>query len=187
MESHEVVTRALGSDPLIEIAGHSFDHPHMTRLPEGKRIEQLSRTQTVQRKLIGREGRLFRPPYGEYDPKLVELAARLGLKTVRWSLVTGDPDPGISARALTRTVLTRAQPGDIVIMHMNGRGWHTSEALPAIVAGLRKKGFTMVTVSDLLSTERARRVVGASELAPTHHALSGDDVEGSCRSGPRRP
>jgi hypothetical protein len=36
-------------------------------------------------------------------------------------------------------------------MHMNTRGWHTAEALPAIIAELSKQGFRFVTVTELLT------------------------------------
>jgi peptidoglycan/xylan/chitin deacetylase (PgdA/CDA1 family) len=35
-------------------------------------------------------------------------------------------------------------------MHINGRGWHTAEALPDIILALRKRGFRLVTVGELL-------------------------------------
>jgi peptidoglycan/xylan/chitin deacetylase (PgdA/CDA1 family) len=35
-------------------------------------------------------------------------------------------------------------------MHMNGRGWHTAEALPVIIKQLRARGYTFVTLSQLL-------------------------------------
>ncbi len=78
-----------------------------------------------------------------------EQAAQLGLKTLTWEVVTGDPDPHISAPSIVQTVLTRAKPGSVVIMHMNGRGWHTAEALPAVIRGLRKRGYRLVTVSQM--------------------------------------
>ena len=38
----------------------------------------------------------------------------------------------------------------IVVMHMNHPRFHTAEALPGIVAGLRPRGFELVTVGELL-------------------------------------
>jgi len=35
-------------------------------------------------------------------------------------------------------------------MHVNGRGWHTAEALPAVIETLRAQGFSLVTLSQLL-------------------------------------
>ena len=43
--------------------------------------------------------------------------------------------------------------GSIIIMHVNGRGWHTSEALPTIIDTLREQGYIFVTVSELLGIE----------------------------------
>jgi peptidoglycan/xylan/chitin deacetylase (PgdA/CDA1 family) len=50
-------------------------------------------------------------------------------------------------------VVKQVQPGSIIIMHANGRGWHTAEALPAIIASLREQGYELVTISALLDLE----------------------------------
>ncbi len=149
METHAAATRDLGADPLFEIGNHSYLHPHMTMLTPLRMRQEMQETQDVQYRLTGKQGRLFRPPYGEYNPALVAQAAQIGLKTLTWEVVTGDPDPHITAPSIVKTVLTRAKPGSVVIMHMNGRGWHTAEALPAVIRGLRKRGYRFVTVSQL--------------------------------------
>jgi peptidoglycan/xylan/chitin deacetylase (PgdA/CDA1 family) len=51
---------------------------------------------------------------------------------------------------MTDAVTRRCRPGSIIIMHVNGRGWHTAEALPEILRRLRAKGYRFVTVSQLL-------------------------------------
>lgn len=51
---------------------------------------------------------------------------------------------------MVKSVLAHVRPGSIVIFHANGRGIHTSEALPAIVTALKQRGFEFVTVSELL-------------------------------------
>lgn len=149
METHPDATRSLAADPLFELGNHSYLHPHMTQITPAQMRQELQQTQDVLYRLTGKQGVVFRPPYGEYNPSLVQEAARLGLKTLTWEVVTGDPDPHIKAPAIVRTVLSRARPGSVVIMHMNGRGWHTAEALPAVIRGLRKRGYRLVTVSQL--------------------------------------
>lgn len=149
METHPAATRDLAADPLFEIGNHSYLHPHMTTLTPVRMRQEMQETQDVQYRLTGRQGVIFRPPYGEYNPTLVAQAAQMGLKTLTWEVVTGDPDPHISASSIVHTVLTRAKPGSVVIMHMNGRGWHTAEALPNVIHGLRKRGYRFVTVSQL--------------------------------------
>jgi peptidoglycan/xylan/chitin deacetylase (PgdA/CDA1 family) len=86
-----------------------------------------------------------------YTPQATQEVYRLGLTPIQWDVVSADPAPLMSAKALTRRVLATAQGGSIVIMHVNGRGWHTAEALPGIIAGHRERGLRLVTVSQLLA------------------------------------
>lgn len=149
METHPAAARDLGRDSLFELGNHSYLHPHMKTLPPARMRQELQETQDVMYRLTGKQGTLFRPPYGEFNSELVAQAAQLGLKTLTWEVVTGDPDPHIKAPDIVKTVLSRVRPGSVVIMHMNGRGWHTAEALPAVIRGLRKRGYHFVTVSQL--------------------------------------
>jgi peptidoglycan/xylan/chitin deacetylase (PgdA/CDA1 family) len=150
METHPQATIALGRNPLFEIGNHSYLHPHMTKISEAQMEVELLKTQADQLKYTGKQGDLFRPPYGEYNPLLLQTAAKLGLHSITWEVVSGDPDPHVTAKDMIREILRRARPGSIIIMHMNGRGWHTAEALPAVIEGLHKNGFKFVQVSDAL-------------------------------------
>ena len=76
-----------------------------------------------------------------------------GLYTIQWDVETGDPDPNIDAARMNRAVRERVQNGSIIIMHANGRGWHTAEALPEMIEYLQNQGYTLVTVSQLIGLE----------------------------------
>jgi peptidoglycan/xylan/chitin deacetylase (PgdA/CDA1 family) len=149
-ERERVELQKLGRDPLLEIANHAFTHPHLKRLPDERIREELTRAQSVIASVIGRTPTLFRAPYGELDPRVVKIAASLGLTTIEYDLPSGDPDAHASRERLVNWVVTRARPGSIVVMHMNHPTFHTAEALPGIIAGLRSRGFDLVTVSALL-------------------------------------
>jgi len=41
--------------------------------------------------------------------------------------------------------------GSIIVFHINGRGWKTSEALPSILQQLRERGFRFVQLSELMT------------------------------------
>ncbi len=150
METHPDATRDLGSDSLFELGSHSYLHPHMKGLSRERIVEELQRTQDVMYRLTGKQGTLFRPPYGEYDENLVRTAGEMGLRCMLWNLVTGDPDRHVTANAILRAVHAEARPGSIIIMHVNGRGWHTAEALPAVIHDLRAQGYRFVKVSEAL-------------------------------------
>ncbi len=115
---------------------------------------EFRRTESLLQRTIGSSARLFRPPYAELDSQLIASAREAGLTTVMYDLASGDPDSTISPKRLERYVVRKARNGSIIVMHVNGRGWHTAEVLPEIIQGLRKRGFTFVRVSDLLAREK---------------------------------
>ncbi|HEY6953151.1 MAG TPA: polysaccharide deacetylase family protein [Bacteroidota bacterium] len=147
-------TRLLASDTLIELGNHSFYHPHLTHLPEAKMRQELQRTQDIISRLTRKTPFLFRAPYGEYNDTLITVAKQLGLITVQFSVESGDPDTTFTTARLTKWVTSQARNGSIIIMHINNRGWHTAEALPTIIANLRREGYRLVKVSDLMRDVR---------------------------------
>jgi peptidoglycan/xylan/chitin deacetylase (PgdA/CDA1 family) len=155
MEEHPEHTRYLASLPQFELANHSYLHPHMTRIPREQVHAELQRTQDKLYALTGRYATLFRAPYGEIDRRTVELAAEVGLVTVQFDLASGDADKKVSKRKLVEYVSSMTKNGSIVVMHINRRGWQTADALPEIIARLRKRGFEFVTVSELMGLDIA--------------------------------
>lgn len=151
MRTHPEETRLLAAEPRFELGDHSWSHPDFTRLDAAGIREQLDRSREQFRQTIGREPELFRFPFGFWNDESLQEVRKAGLEAIQWDLVTGDPDPKISAEQIVAAVRRQARSGSIVIMHANGRGRHTAEALPAVLAELRRKGLTPVTVSDLLN------------------------------------
>jgi peptidoglycan/xylan/chitin deacetylase (PgdA/CDA1 family) len=143
-------TKRLAANPLFELGNHTYFHPHLRAISDDHIREELESTQNIMDSLTGKRASLFRPPYGEYDDRVVRIAASLGLKTIQFDLASGDPDPAISKDRLVRYVSSMSRNGSIVVMHINRRGWHTAEALPEIISRLRQKGFMFKTVSDML-------------------------------------
>ena len=150
-KQEEAHVRVLANNPLFELGNHSYTHPHMTSVKDERRLrEELAKTQAEVLALSGHLPKLFRPPYGEYDARLVRVAAELGLTTIEFDLASGDPDQHATKERLVEWVLRKAQPGGIVVMHINHLRFHTAEALPEIISGLRARGFELVTVGQLL-------------------------------------
>ncbi len=149
-QTHISATEYLASIPYFEIGEHSWSHPRFTAISIRRLDDEISRTQTLLTQLTGRAPALFRFPYGAYSPRTVQEIDRLGLVPIQWDVVSGDPMKSMTARLIAQRVLSQTQNGSIIIMHVNGRGWHSAEALPVIIADLKGRGFQFVTVSDLL-------------------------------------
>jgi peptidoglycan/xylan/chitin deacetylase (PgdA/CDA1 family) len=153
MTEHPEATRYLASRDQFELGNHSFLHPHLVNLPDDRVRQELWWTQAVMYSLTGRQAQLLRAPFAEIDDRVAGLAARMGLTAVQHDLASGDPDAGATADRLAETVLRRARNGSIVVMHMNGRGWHTAQALPRIIGELRRRGFELTTVGALIRSD----------------------------------
>jgi hypothetical protein len=91
----------------------------------------------------------------------------VGLVTVQYDIASGDPDPGLSAKRIVRSVVADAKGGSIVVFHMNKNGPHTAEALSEVVKGLREKGFELVTVGEILNRKVGFRHGGRSSQRKT--------------------
>lgn len=150
MEEHPDETQEIANHPQFELANHTYLHPHLPRESDERVREELTRTQDMLYTLTGRRATLFRAPYGEVDARVARLGAEAGMIAIQYDLASGDPDPRISAKRLREYVSGQAKNGSIVVMHMNARGWKTAEALPRIIVRLRKRGYKLVTVSELL-------------------------------------
>jgi peptidoglycan/xylan/chitin deacetylase (PgdA/CDA1 family) len=174
VEKNPEKTKLLSSKPQFEIAAHSYYHPHMMEKSDDRDMRELKRTQELIKKVSGKTPRYFRPPYGEADERVVKLAAQEGLVTVQYDIASGDPDPTLSAARIVRVVLREAKGGSIIVFHMNGNGVHTAEALPQIIEGLRSKGFTLVTVGELLKEDKPK---GTTTEARRHGESSQKNVE----------
>jgi len=149
VDTHPEAMGDLTSDPLIEFGDHSYDHPHMTQLPSGRVGEEIDQTEAA----LGRYGRhsvAFRPPFGDWNRRVIEIVHGKNLPTVTWDVVSGDPSAKTTTANMIRAVVGHARTGSIIVFHINGRGWKTHEALPAILSGLRQRGFRFVPLSELM-------------------------------------
>ena len=150
VEKNPEKAKYLADQKEFEIAAHSYWHPHLLEKDDARVLREMKRTQAIIEKVTGKTPRYFRPPYGEVDERVAKLAKESGLVTIQYDIASGDPDPGLSTERIVRSVLREAKGGSIIVFHMNKRGVHTAESLPAIIKGLREKGFTLVTVGEML-------------------------------------
>jgi peptidoglycan/xylan/chitin deacetylase (PgdA/CDA1 family) len=132
------------------VGDHTETHPPMASLSAHDQYEELFEQIARIELLGGPRPRLFRPPYGSFDATTFRELRKLHLLMVLWSTDTSDYTlPGV--RAIEQSALAGAHPGAIILMHdAGGNRSETIAALPAIVAGLRRKGLRPVTIPRLM-------------------------------------
>jgi peptidoglycan/xylan/chitin deacetylase (PgdA/CDA1 family) len=151
VEMHGDEMKELAADPHVAFGDHSYQHPHMRTLPVARIGQEIDQTEAALAR-YGKKSVAFRPPFGEWNRRVIEVAKAKGLPTVTWDVVSGDPSARTSRVRLVHNVLDKARAGSIVIFHINGRGRKTAEALPEILRELKARGLRFVSLSELLGS-----------------------------------
>jgi peptidoglycan/xylan/chitin deacetylase (PgdA/CDA1 family) len=152
------LTRRIAADPAFELASHSYAHLGFTArcytlgaLPTADMAADVERSFAVLAPFGGHQTRYFRFPGGCYDAAALRAVAPAHATVVQYDDVGGDPFSG-DAWAIAARVLRQAHDGAIVVLHITkANAPRTADALPAIVDGLRARGYRLVTLSDLLA------------------------------------
>lgn len=136
-----------------EVANHTWSHEILTdRKPDEIRAE-LKRTQDAIAAITGTKPRLMRPPEGRTDDTVSEISKELGLSQVLWSTTAKDFSTNDSALIRKRT-LDQAGKDGIILLHDIYEG--TVPAVPGIIDTLKERGYTFVTVPQLMAPAEPR-------------------------------
>ncbi|MGI9033195.1 MAG: polysaccharide deacetylase family protein [Acidimicrobiales bacterium] len=158
MERYPATVGRLAGDPLFELASHSYsdlgftDHCYsLGRIPEGRMAADVQHSEDLLRSFTPRATKFFRFPGGCYDDAALRAIAPTGVVVVQYDVASGDAF-GTDVAAIVREVLDKARNGSIVVLHITGGNTAplTAQALPAIITGLRDKGFSLETLTHLL-------------------------------------
>lgn len=136
----------------FEVESHGQAHVNFSHLGDAGVTQNVRAANTILTSL-GAHPTFIRPPNGDYSQTSLQATADLGYTTVIWGTDSLDwMNPGVGA--ITSRVLGRAHPGDIVLMHASDTCRQTDIALPAIISGLKKDGYTFVTLKSLLAAAK---------------------------------
>lgn len=133
-----------------EIGNHAYTHPDMSKMGQQQTLREITRTNDVIKKATGSTPKMFAPPGGAFNDTTVKVAHGQGMNTILWTLDTIDWKKP-PASTIENRVVGRAENGALVLMHPTEP---TRDALRAMIPALLKKGYDLVTVSQLLDSTR---------------------------------
>ena len=132
-----------------EIANHSYSHPNLTFLTPTGVERELCRTSAIVYDATGKRPRFYRPPGGNYNTSVVDAAEALGMAGAYWTIDGFKYETApFKPQTLNDFVLKQLRPGAIILLH--NAPDNTITALPTLIAGIKARGYQMVTVSDLV-------------------------------------
>ncbi|MBX5436645.1 MAG: polysaccharide deacetylase family protein [Alicyclobacillaceae bacterium] len=124
------------------VGSHGTGHPDFRRLSPAQLEFQVAETNRRIESVCRRPVEVVAPPAGSFDRRFVQIARRHGLYTILWTADTVDWRRPPAAVIIQRAV-GRAEPGALILMHPTEP---TAQALPAVIRGLRQKGYLLKTV-----------------------------------------
>lgn len=136
-----------------EVGNHTYHHPSFQNIAPNKVLNEISETQDAIFAATGHRATFFRPPGGQFNEKIVNIAKENKLQLILWSWHQDTKDwasPGV--QTIVNRVLKNVRNGDIILMH--DCVYHepqTAEALSILLPELKKRGYSFVTVSQLLA------------------------------------
>ena len=131
-----------------EIGNHAYTHRPSSELGLKELIDELTLTQETIRKHIGSYPKLFRPPYGDLNLKVLLAARRCMLTTVHWTIDPRDYSLNEPSDVIEKLRETQFKGGEIVLFHTDS--YATLKALPDIIQGLCAQGIQMTNVSEII-------------------------------------
>ncbi len=139
-----------------DVGNHSWSHRSLWLCGPRRTASEIGRTHELLTTLTGREARDFRPPWGMVNAAMFGILHRHHLRCVLWSIQPEGLRPAAPASQVQH-VLRHAHAGAIVDLH-DAEGTPQApdrlyEALPAMIGGLRRNGYDLVPLSDLLGRD----------------------------------
>lgn len=135
------------------IGNHSYTHPDFRKASMERFKSQIWRTERVLYGTTGYRPKLIRPPYGEITEPQIRWARRNGYMIVNWDVDSLDWK-GLNQKQIQHNVIPAAGPGSIILMHAGGGTGSnlngTVKSLPGMITALKAKGYSFVTVPELL-------------------------------------
>ncbi|MCX4554173.1 polysaccharide deacetylase family protein [Streptomyces sp. NBC_01387] len=131
-----------------EVGNHTWTHKILTKEKGDVAREEIEKTEVAVEKITGTRPRVMRPPQGRTNDDVSKICKELGVSQVLWSTTAKDYSTNDSALIEKRT-LKQAKPDGIILLHDIYKG--TVPAVSGIIDTLKERGYTFVTVPQLLA------------------------------------
>ena len=136
------------ADNGYELGNHTWAHKYLPKQSEAERRQALNMTNDAIQQASSVRPKLVRAPYGGVDRATYDTFSALGMPNVLWSIDTLDWKHK-NAQMTIDAVLSKVKDGDIILMHDIHSA--TADASAVLIPELIKRGYQLVTVSELAS------------------------------------
>ncbi|MBF0297035.1 MAG: polysaccharide deacetylase family protein, partial [Magnetococcales bacterium] len=126
------------------IGYHSFRHQRLSGFGSSGLAEEMRQGKEAL-SALGVQPTLFRPPYGDFNERVVHAAKDQGMETVLWTIDSRDWT-GVSPANMAKNVIRQFHPGAVLLFHSQHAA--TLQALPTILEAAARENFRFVSLGD---------------------------------------
>lgn len=135
------------------IGNHTYSHPDMSKISDEKSFKkELQSLESLYKKTTGQELlKIYRPPQGKYCVSNLEMADKLGYKTIFWSLAYVDwyENKQPTKEEAFNKLLKRIHPGAIVLLHSTSKT--NGDILDELLTKWEDMGYSFGEIKNLIS------------------------------------
>ena len=149
VDSYPEIIKRMGAEG-HEIGNHSNSHKNLQAMSTIGQIKtEMDLCANKIHKLLGRYPTVMRCPYGSMDSEVKAYAKGAGVPLIQWDVDTRDWESRNVNAILNKTFSGGGlSDGSIVLLHDIHKS--TVDAIPTLIDRFKQKGYTFVTVSQLL-------------------------------------
>lgn len=131
------------------IGNHTYTHAHTFDFYSTQKVkDELTETNQIIEKTIGKKPLLFRPPNGVSNPMIAKAIKTLGLQSIAWNIRTFDTQIKDSNKILQK-IKRSLQPGSIILMHDTMP--HTVNLVSNLLTLCKEEQYEIVSLDKLLN------------------------------------
>ena len=152
MQTHPDLVKRMADEGHI-VGNHTMHHPDMSKISDEAAFQkELEGVEVLYKEITGQEmPKFYRPPQGVYSQKNLEMAQKMGYKTVFWSLayVDWNNDAQPTAEYAFSKLLPRTHNGAVVLLHSTSQT--NAQILDELLTKWKAQGYTFASVEALFS------------------------------------
>ena len=150
LEQNPDLVRRMAAEGHI-VGNHTMHHPDMSRIAdEASFRKELEDLEALYKQVTGEEmKKYYRPPQGTYSEENLEMAKKLGYRTVFWSLayVDWNNDNQPTAEYAFSKLLPRTHNGAVILLHSTSTT--NAQILDELLTKWKEQGYRFGTLEEL--------------------------------------
>lgn len=132
-----------------DLGNHTDSHKRLIKLNKNKIKEEILNVHQKVKLLTGKDMTLFRPPFGEYNNTIIDIAEECNYYTIKWNVDSYDWRSKGKDEIIKSVLKSQyLKNGSIILFHNNTK--YTKEAVDTILSRLKKQNYEIVPISELI-------------------------------------